>query len=92
MLAEHLSRALHYATVNLPFHQRGIDHVTEIVHGGVTRDGRDPVSGVDLDFGDVAAVGIRCAEEPLADAVQWMRLRSTELGASSTKPSERSPA
>jgi hypothetical protein len=64
-LGDRLTDALRDAAMDLPLGQHRVHQVAEIVHDGVAHDLRVPGLPVDLDLGDMAAVGIGPARQRL---------------------------
>src|SRR5689334_21915679 len=56
-LAEHLPGALHHTAVHLAFDDGVIDHFAYVVHRAVRHDLWRASFLIDLDFGDVTAIG-----------------------------------
>ena len=56
-LHERLADALRRAAVHLPLDEQGVDDPAAVVHHHVTQQGDLPGLGIDLDHGDVCAVG-----------------------------------
>src|SRR6266480_1150896 len=59
MLKESLANALYDPAMNLALEQERVDGAAEIVDDRIALDRDDAGVGIDLDLGDVAAVGIR---------------------------------
>jgi len=73
VLAEHLPRPLGDPALHLAFDDLMIDDVAGVVHRGEAHDLGDPRLRLDLDFGDVAAVGKGHAELALGFHVERTR-------------------
>jgi hypothetical protein len=57
VLAKYLAGALYYAAVELAFDYRMIDDVTAVVDSAVRDDFRSAGLRINLDFGNVTAIG-----------------------------------
>src|SRR5260221_4148326 len=78
VFAKYLAGALHHAAVELAFNYRVIDDVTAVVDSAVRDDFRSAGLGIDLDFGNVAAIGKRRNKHAFSRYAQ--RPRPGELG------------
>ena len=75
MLHQRLADALHHAAVELALDDHRIDDGAEIVDRRVSHHLDDAGFGIDLDLGDVAAVGIGGRARSVADVRDIERLR-----------------
>ena len=73
-LHQHLADALDKAAMQLAFHQQRIDDGAEIVDRGVFHHLDDAGLRIDLDLGDMAAIG-KCGRHRLAREFHVERFR-----------------